>query len=144
NVVFFFASPVSDLNLGLHEQLSYQPYSPWARELVDARLAGRGIDLDAYSAAYSNAGDDVAKAIVLWHVPVLALFWLLLFVDRRLYYAEHFVAALHSVAYIRGAALLLQWVVRPPLGLMLGWFDATPSPGLMTMLLLSLVLLGFY
>lgn len=144
NVVFFFASPVSDLNLGLHEQLSYQPYSAWARELVDARLAERGIELGAYSESYRESGEEVAKAIVLWHVPVLALLWLLLFVDRRLYYAEHFVTALHSVAYILGAALVLQWVVRPPLELLMDLFGTAPSPRMMTLSLLALVLLGFY
>lgn len=144
NVVFFFASPVSDLNLGLQDQLRLQPYSPWARELVDARLAERGVDLHAYSAAYSAAGEDVAKAIVLWHVPVLALFWLLLFLDRRLYYAEHFVTAVHAGAYILAAALVLQWLVRPPLGLVMNLFGTAPSPRLMTLSLLGLLLLGFY
>ncbi|HEX5755418.1 MAG TPA: DUF3667 domain-containing protein [Arenimonas sp.] len=145
NVAFFVGSPVSDLNLGLYEQLSYQFYSPWARELVDARLTLRGIEFDAYAAAYSDAGKDVAKAIVLLHVPAMALFWQLLFFDRRLYYAEHFVAALHAGAFIMGMALVLMWLVRPLLQLMheaLG--TVQPGGRVMTPMLIALVLWCFF
>jgi hypothetical protein len=72
NVLFFLFSPVSDFNLRLHDQLNYQFYSDWIRPWVESRIAERGISFEAYASLYWQNGDDVAKSMVLWHVPWLA------------------------------------------------------------------------
>ncbi|HEY6941516.1 hypothetical protein [Dokdonella sp.] len=41
----------------------------------------------------------MSKALVILHLPFVALALMLLYADRRLYYAEHFVVAMHYFAF---------------------------------------------
>jgi hypothetical protein len=52
-----------------------------------------------YRIAYDAKGDDISKALVVLHVPFAALTLLLMFWRQRHYYAEHFVFALHYLAF---------------------------------------------
>jgi len=48
---------------------------------------------------YDARADDVSKALVILHLPFVALALALLYADRRYYYAEHFVVTLHYFAF---------------------------------------------
>ena len=48
---------------------------------------------------YDARADDVSKALVILHLPFVALVLALLYADRGRYYAEHFVVTLHYFAF---------------------------------------------
>jgi hypothetical protein len=48
---------------------------------------------------YDARADEVSKALVILHLPFVALVLALLYADRRRYYAEHFVVTLHYFAF---------------------------------------------
>ena len=52
-----------------------------------------------YRLAYDAKANDVSKAMVILHVPIAALALMLMFARQRRYYAEHFVFALHYLAF---------------------------------------------
>ena len=69
---------------------------------AEARAASegkRGYDYRDYRLAYDAEVPQASKALTVVHVPFLALTLMLLFRRNRLYYAEHFVVALHLLAF---------------------------------------------
>lgn len=48
---------------------------------------------------YDARADDISKALVILHLPFVALVLALSFADRRRYYAEHFVVTLHYFTF---------------------------------------------
>jgi hypothetical protein len=68
-----------------------------------------GYSVRDYRIAYDAKANDVSKALVVLHAPVAALALLLMFMRQRRYYAEHFVFALHYLAFWM---LALQFVVQ--------------------------------
>jgi uncharacterized protein DUF3667 len=95
------------------EQLrsSGQFYSPLADQRVEERVRKRdeaartvsggtsGYGYRDYRLAYDAKANDVSKAMVILHVPIAALALMLMFARQRRYYAEHFVFALHYLAF---------------------------------------------
>jgi len=73
---------------------------------------------------YDARADDVSKALVILHLPFVALALALLFVDRRQYYAEHFVVTLH---YFTFALIMVTTLVHVDTVLRQhsAWFAAT-------------------
>jgi hypothetical protein len=67
-----------------------------ARESSDGR---HGYSYADYRQAYEAKVPEVSKAMAILHVPFLALALLLMFRRRPFYYAEHFVVALHLLAF---------------------------------------------
>ncbi|MGN6520516.1 MAG: DUF3667 domain-containing protein [Dokdonella sp.] len=68
----------------------------------EASALDPGHDGDGYRKLrerYDARADDVSKALVILHLPFVALALLLIYADRRLYYAEHFVVAMHYFAF---------------------------------------------
>lgn len=116
NVLYFLApTTLSDFNLSLHEQMG-QVHAPLSVPMVDARVARRdaaarrhwatlpadrrGPTPPSYTRAdyardYEAQAGNVGKALIIVHVPFLALGLALLFWRRRLYFAEHLVVATH-------------------------------------------------
>lgn len=86
----------------------YSPITaPWivqrvARRDAIARAASggaTGYDMREYRLAYDARADDISKGLVVLHVPFAALALMLLFRRQHRYYAEHFVVALHYLAF---------------------------------------------
>lgn len=87
------------------------PYSRVTAALVDRRVQARdaaaraasdgrsGYDYRDYRRAYDAKVPQISKALAVVHVPFLAAALMLLFLRRRHYYAEHFVVALHLLAF---------------------------------------------
>jgi Protein of unknown function (DUF3667) len=67
-----------------------------ARAASDGRS---GYDYRDYRRAYDAKVPQISKALAVVHVPFLAAALMLLFLRRRHYYAEHFVVALHLLAF---------------------------------------------
>lgn len=73
---------------------------------IDRRVAERGYDYRDYAEIYDAKVPEVSKALAALHVPFLALALMFLFRKNRRYYAEHFVVALHLVAFNMAVILL--------------------------------------
>jgi hypothetical protein len=110
---------VTDFSLTLGEQYELQPYSAWIAAWIEHAAARPGTTFDSLAAAYELRIAELAKLMVILHVPLLALVTMLLTVDKRLYYADHVVAALHFFAF-----LMLCWsllgALQGPLAAALG------------------------
>jgi len=134
---------VRQLALGPDETLSVQQlasagqfHSPLTERWIDDRVRQRdeaaraesgnatGYSYRDYRLAYDAKANDVSKAMVILHVPIAALALMLMFAGQRRYYAEHFVFALHYLAFwmlsllvvvqIGNLASLLPAALHPP------------------------------
>ncbi|HEU4663280.1 MAG TPA: hypothetical protein VFS55_04555, partial [Dokdonella sp.] len=79
-------------------------YAAWTEAWVDREAARLDPDRhgDGYRTLrerYDARADEASKALVILHLPFVALALMLLYADRHLYYAEHFVVALHYFAF---------------------------------------------
>lgn len=131
--VLYFVMPlgITDFNLPLHNQLDGQPHSALTRGWVEARIARRdaaarerwaglpeaerpasapGYALSDYSRAYNARTGDVGKALIVVHIPLLALGLWAVFWRRRRYFAEHVVVATHFFTFL---LLFVQLVLLP-------------------------------
>lgn len=115
NLVFFLTPPITDFNITLFDQATLQPYSAWIKPLVDERVGGDITDANvrnspearALRSDYNATARDLGKTMIILHAPLLALASLLLTVDRRLFYADHVVMALHFLAFLILAYLIV-------------------------------------
>ncbi|MEO0574336.1 MAG: DUF3667 domain-containing protein [Pseudomonadota bacterium] len=119
NLVFFLAPALTDFNVGLYDQRTSQPYSEWVAPWIDARIESSGDTFAEFSQRYAARGNDIAKTLVILHVPFIAIITLLLFFDRKLLYADHVVTALHFFAF-----LMLYYALLPVVVLLLSGLNA--------------------
>ena len=82
-----------------------QVHSHWTAPLVARKLAARrarepGYDLRALARDYDAESGIVGKALIVVHVPIIALALAAAYWRRRRYYVEHFVVALHLFAFL--------------------------------------------
>src|SRR5690606_9048552 len=92
NVLYFFAPSLTDFNLPLADHLDNQPHSGFAAALVEGRLDARGMALAEYAARFNAEEANLAKLLILLHVPLLAL-GLQLLHGRRALFADHMLLA---------------------------------------------------
>ncbi|HXR62559.1 MAG TPA: DUF3667 domain-containing protein [Rudaea sp.] len=110
-----------------------QWYSRYTVRWIERRVARRdaalraasngttGYSMRDYRIAYDAKGDDISKALVVLHVPFAALALLLMFWRQRHYYAEHFVFALHYLAFWMIALQVVAQSINLLHGLPAGW-----------------------
>ena len=110
NLVYFFYPPLSDLNLSLAEQLA-QPHGALAQQLVEARLASRGIEFEDYALAYQAEATSLAKVLVILHAPLFALALMGLHFRRGRYFVDHLAVSLHFWAFLLCAVMVVPWLV---------------------------------
>lgn len=161
NVIYFVAPPtLTDFDLPLSDQMG-QPHATLTQSWVDKRVAARdrvarerwqalpadqrraavqGYTVADYAREYRAQSGNVGKALIILHVPFLALGLALLFWRRRLYFAEHLVVACHLftflLLFVPAVMLPTEWLaVRT--GVASGGFFQTAAMG-------SLVLVGLY
>ena len=118
NVVFFLAPSLSDFSITLIDQQRLQPYSSWIAGWIEAVLARGEFTPDELARAYQVRVTELAKTMVILHVPLLALASLLLTLDKRFYYADHVVMALHFFAFLMWYYTLMPYLVVPLLGML--------------------------
>lgn len=110
---------------------------PWVRARLDA-LQRKSPDvpaLETLEQRYALASANVSKALIVLHVPFLALLLMLGMAGSRHYFAEHFVVALHYFAF----ALLLTELVVLPGAWIASWFGMQGMPAVAKWLLALLV-----
>ena len=125
------AGRIRSLALGPDETLTpaqiaagAQSHSAWTGPWIERRVAGRdaaarvassgaaGYSYRDYRLAYDAKANDVSKALVILHVPAAALALMLMFVRKRRYFAEHFVFALHYLAFWMIALVLVSQLIN--------------------------------
>lgn len=128
NVAYFFAPQLTDLSLPLNDQYM-QWYGGHARALIEERLQSRGVDHADYASAFKLQSGNLAKTLVILHVPPFALLLMLAVGRRDIPYVDHF-----SVATPVWATWLLAMLVIPGLLSLTSWvgaqFGATGSDAL--------------
>lgn len=112
NLLYFIAPPMSDFNLDLYDQYFLQPYSSLIQPLVDARLEGRGVDFDTYGQEYGQLNLNLARSLIILHLPMLTLALWLLFPGKGRYYADHFIVVTHLFTFLLLVALATQPLLR--------------------------------
>jgi len=117
NLVFFLLPGLTDFSLNLSNQLSSQFYSGWVRTWIESAAARTDGGFDALALAYQMRSDEIAKVLVIFHVPFLALVSLLLSFSRRHFFADHVVAALHLFAFLMLYYALMPFTIEPLLKL---------------------------
>ncbi len=100
NLLYFLAPPLSDLTLSLAEQYELQLHRTVVVAWVDSYMTHTGLTFDEVASMYQLRVVELAKLMVIVHVPILAFATLLLVPDRRFYFADHVVAALHYFAFL--------------------------------------------
>jgi Protein of unknown function (DUF3667) len=151
NVLYFFAPVLSDFELSFSDQVSGQIkqqfdvelsaeqraaagkwqgqlHSAWtqawvARTLEQRQKADPTYSLKSLAASYDAKSADISKLLIIVQVPFLAVILFVLFWRRRMYYAEHFVVALHLFA----GMLLLMQLLLPLLEAMLPVLPASAA-----------------
>ena len=119
NLVFFLAPTLTDFSVSLYDQLQLQSYSPLVSEWVEGVIAADGRTVAQAASTYQLRANELAKVMVIVHVPLIALMtWLLsrgpLRTDaRRTWYADHIVGALHFMAFVMLYYSLYPYTVTP-------------------------------
>lgn len=137
NVVYFVVPrTLTDFDLPLSDQM-VQAHSALTRPWVDLRVAKRdraaraqwdqvpaasrgglprGYTVADYSRDYAAQSSNVGKALIVLHVPFLALGLALVFYRRRMYFAEHLVVACHQFTFllllVPGLLLPVGWLAQ--------------------------------
>ena len=119
NVIYFLIPVLSDFQIDLLDQISLQPYSAWTEAVVSGALGVESAlaawregnaDFEALAAEYSLRAADISKAIIVVHVPFLAMVTALITFDLKVRFVDHVVLALHYMAFI-----MLWYVIGPTL-----------------------------
>lgn len=147
--VFFLAPMLSDFTQSLEQHLQWgRWYASAAADWVNTLAATRTGGMTELSAQYADLQQDVAKTMVLLHVPLFALGLHLLHWRRRYYFVEHVIVASHAVITLMLVLLLAVVLLFIPIELLYAP-AAVPEPvkqnviryGLNLPLLLMLVLI---
>ena len=123
NLIYFFAPSVSDFSPSLLEHTRVQPYSAIADRLVSDRLAGRGIGLTEYATVFESQQANLAKTLIIIHVPLLAIGLWLLHCRRRFLIADHMLVAFQ----VMGILLIHFLVTAHLLHLVVAWANLGPQ-----------------
>ena len=123
NLLFFLAPSLTDFSINLVDQVTLQPYSDWIRPWVERTISDGGRSAADVRAAYREHSNELAKVMVIFHVPLIAFFSFLLGVGKRRYYADHVVGALHFFAFLMLYYSALPYLVVPLLQLALTPLD---------------------
>ena len=132
NVFYFFAavslgSRVFDTPLRIHMNQTY--HSAIATRLVEAKLAKRGMTLQAYERTFDQAATVQAKTLIIAMVPVWAIGLAIVQLRKRRYAVEHLVFALHFFAAILVLGIVIHVLVGKPLAALLAGPDGAVNWG---------------
>ena len=105
NLVYFVLQGFSGyhgFNTTLYSQEKSQAYSGMLpiESWVSQRLDAMQVDREIYEEAYNQRSEVYARSLVVLTVPIIALFFMLLWGRSRRYYVEHFVFSLHFMAWM--------------------------------------------
>lgn len=147
--VLYFVLPygVTDFNLPLRDQVAGQPHSVVTRDWVEGRIARRAeaaaeagsrpsdttradgapaYGFADYEAAYDARAGDVGRALIVVHIPLLAIALWAVFARKRRFFAEHVVVATHLFTFL----LLFVQCVLLPTGYLADWLGLVGAAGM--------------
>lgn len=123
NLLYFIAPPLTDFNLSLYDQYYRQPYSSLIQPLIDRRLEERELGFAALAAIYGEINLNLARSLIVAHLPILALALTLMLWQRRLFFAEHFIVATHLFTVLLLVPLVGLQLIRVATWVGALWFD---------------------
>jgi hypothetical protein len=130
NVLFVAMEGVSGSNAfasPLERHLHEQPWSHYAQQLVERRLAATGETVQSYAPVFDQAVANNAKSFIIVMVLPLALLSALVFAGNKLPFATHLTYSLHFHAFM---------LILISCSLMFAWLDTLiGGPGLKSQLL---------
>jgi len=107
NLLYFIAPPMTDFNVTLDDQYHMQPYSALIQPMIDARLDTREVGFSDYAERYNQLNLNLARSLIILHLPLLALALKLMLIRRPTYFAEHFIVATHLFTFLLVLVLVL-------------------------------------
>jgi len=110
NLIYFIVNPLSDFSLSLRDQVHFQLHSGIAKPMVERKLADRKLSFEDYGQQYKNQSDTLAKTLLIINVPLSALFFMVWFYRRKMFFADHFVFFIHFYAWLLFVVLLISIV----------------------------------
>ena len=130
NVLFVAMEGVSGSNAfgsPLERHLNEQPWSHYAQQLVERRLAATGETIQSYAPVFDRAVAQNAKSFIIVMVLPLALLAALVFAGNQLPFAAHLTYSLHFHAFM---------LILISCSLVFAWLDTLiGGPGLESQLL---------
>lgn len=110
NLIYFIFVVLSDLNLSLSEQVHQPHHAFLVKEMVERKVEERKISFSDYEEEYNRKSSDLSKSLIVLHVPMIAFFLMMLYWKKNLYYLDHLIFSLYTVAFILLSSLILFWV----------------------------------
>jgi hypothetical protein len=107
NLFYFLINPLSDFSLALSDQVQYQLHSSFIKPMVDKRIEDRGITFKDYAQQYKLQSDTLAKTIIIINVPITALFFMMWFYRRKMFFVDHFIFFIHFYGWLLLTAITL-------------------------------------
>lgn len=131
NLFYFWYTPLSDMNLTLHEQLGQAHHGAIATKMTKSRLEKRQVSLEEYEQQYNAKSSGYSNSLIILHVPLLALFVMLMFYRANYFFVDYFIVSLYFLAFLLLMGLGLGWFVNlvdwlvpssgPVLGVIFPW-----------------------
>ncbi len=95
NLAYFLVNPLTDYSLPLHDQMNSQPYSVFAKEMVETKLGKEQLELSVYARDYNQASLNISKSVMILNVPIVAVFVFLISLRRTKFYYDSLIFSLH-------------------------------------------------
>ncbi len=102
NVLYFVTQPMllgNTYNTKLKGHMTRQIYREHVRELVEATVAERGVDLEVYTESFDKTSLTLARSLIMVLVPFFALGTGIMFRRRGVPAVGSLIFALHFIAY---------------------------------------------
>ena len=110
NLVYFLFPVLSTFNTPLEVQLNGLPYSPVVERTVNSYVESSSISIEEFRMQYDQQSSSIGKLILIVLVLIHGLILRLLFMDKKQYYFEDFLA---TAAYFNSFYILIMLVGLP-------------------------------
>lgn len=139
NLFYFWFSPLTDLNLGLHEQVNQPHHISWAGKLVNNKLEREGVTFEEYADRYAEKSTGYSNSLIILHIPIFAFFLSLIYFRKRYFFVDHFIYALYFLAFILFVGLVQTGMIY----MLIGWLGFGREVFTWTGITLALVVLTY-
>jgi hypothetical protein len=96
----YFLFPFSEVfNTSLNSQLKYQEHSELAQQMVQEKVAVRGLTFADFEISYNDASKDWAKLLLIVIVFMFSIVLGIVNYSKRRFYADHLTASFEYMAY---------------------------------------------
>jgi hypothetical protein len=100
NFFFFIYNPLTDYKLPLQDQARQPVYGPLAEKMINQKLQAENITFDAYALEYWDWSVTLAKTLIILNAPITAVFLMIWFWKRRMFFIDHFIYSLYLYAFV--------------------------------------------